>query len=55
MKSKSNAGPRTRDLIQIVKGLSNGDQVATAGGYGLPEGCPVRIVADLKSAPTASE
>ena len=52
---KVERGAETRDLIQIVKGLSNGDQVATAGGYGLPEGCPVRIVADLKSAPTASE
>jgi multidrug efflux pump subunit AcrA (membrane-fusion protein) len=40
-------GAQTTDLVQIVKGLSPGDVVATAGGYGLPENCPVRIVADL--------
>lgn len=46
-------GAQTADLVQVVKGLSLGDIVITAGGYGLPEGCPVRIVSDLGSAKTA--
>jgi multidrug efflux pump subunit AcrA (membrane-fusion protein) len=40
-------GARTVDSVQVVKGLSAGDTVITAGGYGLPEGCPVKIVSDL--------
>lgn len=40
-------GAETKDLVQIVKGLSAGDVVATTGGYGLPENCPVKIVANL--------
>ncbi len=35
-------GTETLEFVQIVKGLSDGDLVSTAGGYGLPEGCPVR-------------
>lgn len=46
-------GAQTAELVQIVKGISSGDIVITAGGYGLPEGCPVRIVSDLASAKTA--
>ncbi|MBI1355160.1 MAG: efflux RND transporter periplasmic adaptor subunit [Acidobacteria bacterium] len=37
-------GAETSELAQIVSGLSAGDVVATSGGYGLPDGCPVRIV-----------
>ena len=36
-------GVETRERIEILKGLSPGDTVATVGGYGLPDGCPVRI------------
>jgi HlyD family secretion protein len=36
-------GITTRDYVQVLDGLANGDIVATEGGYGLPEGCPVRI------------
>ena len=43
-------GTETLDLVQILKGLSAGDLVATVGGYGLPEGCPVKVVADLSMA-----
>ncbi|MCH5375174.1 MAG: efflux RND transporter periplasmic adaptor subunit [Planctomycetes bacterium] len=39
-------GIETQDFVQILNGLSAGDLVATAGGYGLPEGCPVKVVAD---------
>ena len=37
-------GVRTRDFAQILSGISEGDTVATEGGYGLPQGCPVRLV-----------
>ena len=40
-------GTETHDLVQVLKGISPGDLVATAGGYGLPDGCPVTIVTDL--------
>jgi multidrug efflux pump subunit AcrA (membrane-fusion protein) len=43
-------GTETHDLVQVLKGISPGDMVATAGGYGLPDGCPVKIVADLAAA-----
>lgn len=43
-------GVETRELIEILKGLSPGDTVATAGGYGLPDGCPVQITAGPKAA-----
>jgi multidrug efflux pump subunit AcrA (membrane-fusion protein) len=42
-------GVETQNLVQIVKGLRPGDMVATAGGYGLPEGCPVKIVTSLSA------
>jgi multidrug efflux pump subunit AcrA (membrane-fusion protein) len=43
-------GTETHEFVQIVEGLEPGDVVATAGGYGLPEGCPVRILPDIASA-----
>lgn len=46
-------GAHAADKVQVIKGLSPGDTVITAGGYGLPEGCPVRIVPDLATAKTA--
>ncbi|WP_197455611.1 efflux RND transporter periplasmic adaptor subunit [Stieleria neptunia] len=42
-------GVETSDQVQILSGLKTGDQVATAGGYGLPEGCPVEIVDSQKN------
>ncbi len=36
-------GIRTSDKTQIVEGLAPGDIVATKGGYGLPDGCPVVV------------
>jgi multidrug efflux pump subunit AcrA (membrane-fusion protein) len=44
-------GTQTHDFAQVVEGLSVGDLVATAGGYGLPEGCPVQIVSDSGTNP----
>jgi multidrug efflux pump subunit AcrA (membrane-fusion protein) len=35
-------GIRGQEGIQIIAGLAAGDVVITAGGYALPEGCPVR-------------
>jgi multidrug efflux pump subunit AcrA (membrane-fusion protein) len=46
-------GAQTHELVQVVKGLSPGDTVVTAGGYGLPEGCPVRIVGGENAHKTA--
>lgn len=46
-------GIDTHDLVQIKHRLSGGDLVATGGGYGLPVGCPVKVVADL-STPTTT-
>ncbi len=43
---KVELGTETNDLVQVLKGLSPGDIVATVGGYGLPEGCPVEIAAE---------
>ena len=43
-------GVETRDQVQVLKGISPGDMVATAGGYGLPDGCPVKFVTDLAAA-----
>lgn len=34
-------GVTTRDQVQVLSGLEPGDLVATEGGYGLPDGCPV--------------
>lgn len=38
-------GTRTHDQVEICDGLQDGDFVTIEGGYGLPDGCPVRIVA----------
>jgi hypothetical protein len=37
----------TRDQVQVLKEISPGDMEATVGRYGLPNGCPVKIVPDL--------
>ena len=37
-------GIETRELVEIRTGLSPGDLVAIAGGYGLPDGCPVQVM-----------
>jgi multidrug efflux pump subunit AcrA (membrane-fusion protein) len=37
-----NVGVETRDYVQITDGISVDDVVITSGGYGLPDGCPVR-------------
>lgn len=41
-------GVQTPEMTQVLSGISQGDIVTTAGGYGLPEGCPVEV-ADNKS------
>lgn len=43
------AGIETSEQVQILSGLSPGDIVATAGGYGLPDGCPVTVVTNRAS------
>ncbi len=48
-------GAETREFFQVTSGLSEGDIVATSGGYGLPDGCPIQIVEDLAAAPVASK
>lgn len=48
-------GAHATDSVQVLKGLSAGDTVITAGGYGLPEGCPVKIVSDLATAKTTEK
>lgn len=40
-------GSETTELVQITHGLTAGDTVATLGGYGLPDGCPVTIVKNI--------
>jgi multidrug efflux pump subunit AcrA (membrane-fusion protein) len=47
-------GAQTHQWVQVLKGLSPGDVVVTAGGCGLPEGCPVRIAPNDKVAHTAA-
>jgi multidrug efflux pump subunit AcrA (membrane-fusion protein) len=37
-------GVNAGDLVQVIEGLNEGDWIATEGGYGLPEGCPVRVI-----------
>ena len=39
-------GSETHDYVQVLEGISPGDLVATSGGYGLPDGCPVKIVSE---------
>jgi membrane fusion protein (multidrug efflux system) len=48
-------GAETHDRVQVLQGLQAGDLVATAGGYGLPEDCPVRVVKDLSAAKLAGK
>lgn len=36
-------GVRTNEMVQITAGISANDVVVTEGGYGLPDGCPLRI------------
>ena len=36
-------GTQTRDQVEVTKGLQAGQWVVTEGGYGLPDGCPVKI------------
>lgn len=45
---------RTNELVQVTKGLSAGDLVATEGGYGLPEGCPCKVQMDPSTMPTSA-
>lgn len=45
-------GGRTDQLVQIISGLTAGDLVAVEGGYGLPDGCPCKVL--LESSPTSS-
>ncbi|HUU98077.1 MAG TPA: efflux RND transporter periplasmic adaptor subunit [Phycisphaerae bacterium] len=46
-------GISTKDQIQAVGGLEAGDWVAIEGGYGLPEGCPVRFISEAAEGTTA--
>jgi multidrug efflux pump subunit AcrA (membrane-fusion protein) len=39
-------GTHTRDAVQVLEGVSPKDIVITSGGYGLPEGCPVKVMPD---------
>ncbi|MBN2563954.1 MAG: efflux RND transporter periplasmic adaptor subunit [Phycisphaerae bacterium] len=39
-------GVSAEDQVQVIDGLEDGDLIATEGGYGLPDGCPVRIIID---------
>lgn len=48
-------GTRTQDLVEICAGLEAGDWVVTEGGYGLPEGCPVRIASDAPETSPAAD
>lgn len=41
-------GARTSKHVEITQGLSPGEWVITEGGHGLPEDCPVRIVAEAR-------
>lgn len=43
-------GAQSEGLAQIIEGLSEGDLVATKGGYGLPDGYPVETVTQLGAA-----
>ncbi len=49
-------GAETREFFQVTSGLSEGDIVAISGGYGLPDGCPVKVLesASDNSASTAN-
>ena len=38
------AGAQADGLVQVLSGLTVGDVVATKGGYGLPDGYPVKAL-----------
>ncbi len=40
-------GTRALEQVEVTKGLEAGQWVVTEGGYGLPDGCPVKIVSSL--------
>lgn len=48
-------GTSADDQIQVVSGLKAGDWVAVDGGYGLPEGCPVRLVTTAAESGSTSD
>jgi multidrug efflux pump subunit AcrA (membrane-fusion protein) len=52
--TKVQIGIQTHELVQVLNGLAPGDIVATSGGYGLPDGCPVEVVAEAVHAKPAS-
>jgi RND family efflux transporter MFP subunit len=37
-------GTRAGALVQVIDGLKEGDQLATEGGYGLPDETPVKVI-----------
>jgi len=43
-------GVQAQDKTQVIEGLEAGDTVITEGGYGLPEGCPVRLLGATSNA-----
>lgn len=43
-------GTQTDDQVEVTQGLAEGQWVVTEGGYGLPDGCPVKIVSNLAEA-----
>jgi HlyD family secretion protein len=45
-------GAITNKLVQILNGVSPGDLVAVEGGYGLPDGCPCKVLSE--TSPIAS-
>jgi len=47
-------GVQTQDAAQVIEGLAPGDTVVVEGGYGLPEGCPVRLMEGRDTAITAA-
>ena len=43
-------GTQTEDQAEVTRGLAEDQWVVTEGGYGLPDGCPVKIVSNLAEA-----
>ena len=48
-------GGITKELVQIISGLSPGDLVAVEGGYDLPEGCPCKVQLDPQATVSTAE
>ena len=46
-------GAKTRDVVQITKGLDAGQIVVTTGAYGLPDNTQVKTMPTGQSAATA--